>query len=286
MKIQCTTSRLTASVRKMAIVAKRFKTIYEIGTGTFGRVEKCFDRETGQVVALKSVPLDNADQFTREVNLMKSLSHPNIVAFYESFEAATELSISMEFCANGNLTNHKSKIDTEMILAIVRDIASALEYLHARDVIHLDVKPQNILVTSIGEVKLGDFGISRHTDTAAAGGTILYMAPELLTGGTPTPAADIWSLGMTAFELATGVPVSLTGFSSFGAWKQVNKLDERVVSVLERMLCVCPKERATAAEIVKMLVDVPATWVIAMRTPNQWITPKAHIFWEDEMAKT
>ena len=272
----------------MSAASRRFKVIYEIGAGAFSRVEKCLDRETGQVVALKSVPIDNSDHFSREVTLMRSLAHPNIVTFYDSFRTPTELQISMEFCANGNLASHKHKVTPDMILSIVRDVAAALSYLHSHSVIHLDIKPQNILITALGEVKLGDFGISRHADTATAAGTLLYIAPEILSGSPVSPACDIYSLGMTVFELITGVPISLTGFSSFNDWKASNAhtIDPRILAILNRTLCTNPSDRATAESLLQLLQDTPETWRIAMKTASNWITPKSRVFWEDELTKT
>jgi serine/threonine protein kinase len=222
------------------------------------------------------------------------MAHPNIVKFTESFAVDQELVIVMEYCGNGNLSRAKSEMTELLLFAIVRDVACALAYVHERNMIHFDVKPQNILLSAIGEIRLSDFGISRHADSRTVQaecrkpGTIFYMAPEMLQGKPATPAVDIWALGVTAFEMAVGVPIGLTDCSTFDEW--ISKHDHKFVdgkawskegiALMRRMLEVNPQTRITPAEILQVgfIQDVPPTWFLT----GNMIERSSEIFWEDD----
>lgn len=281
---------MTATEMSEASFKRRFKVIHELGSGTFGRVEKVYDKQLGRVVALKTV----SPSLMREVTVMKSVNHNSIISFYEAFLVGEELKISMEFCGNSSMVYHKARMTPLMVQCIVRDVASALAELHSKNIIHFDVKPQNILMTSIGEVKLSDFGISRCEDSIVTSkdlsGTAFYMAPELLRGEKATIKIDVWALGITAFELITGVPLALTKCESFGSWIEKNqnevqnngKWNQELVDLISEMLNGDKVCRIAADDIAKRLNHLPATWIVAGTTINNGdlITPKSHLFWE------
>jgi serine/threonine protein kinase len=276
-------------------ITPRFQTIYELGSGAFGRVEKVYDRQSSDVRAVKIIkPENDAPDYTCEVNLLQSLSHPNIVTFYESFKVESELYIVMEFCGNGNLSNHKQRMTETFLMAIIRDIAAALAEIHSKNFIHFDVKPQNILLSSIGEAKLSDFGVSSRSDSTIAGtgcakpGTMMYMAPELLAGKRATQASDIWAFGITVFEMAVGVPISLTGAQTFDEWfsnhDAVFAADgepwpHSFTRLLRRMLTEDPENRITAQEILEIqeVANIQPTWLIA----GDILEPESNIFWDE-----
>jgi serine/threonine protein kinase len=273
----------------------RFQVIYEIGSGAFARVEKVYDRTMKQVTAMKILN-EGEDEASeqREALLLQSLTHPNIVQCLDFFRIEGQLHIAMEFCSNGCLASHKATMDEKLLLAVIRDIASALDYIHKRNLIHFDVKPQNILISSIGEAKLADFGVSRHADSGTARaeggkpGTVLYMAPELLKGEEATGAADIWALGITAFEMAVGVPIGLTRWKSIDEWIANNDpvfssnekpWSSEFTRIMKQMLIVDAKERITAREILDLpeIGGLPPTWLLA----GCLIARASEIFWED-----
>jgi serine/threonine protein kinase len=273
----------------------RFQMIYEIGSGEFARVQKVYDRTTRQVIVMKTLHhgLDeNAEE--QEIELLQSLTHPHIVQCLGGFRIGDELQIAMEYCGNGCLGSHKGRITEQVLLAVIRDIATALEYIHSRNLIHFDVKPQNILINTVGEAKLADFGVSRHADSTIAraqcakAGTDLYVAPELKNGETATSAADIWGLGMTAFEMAVGIPIGLTDCESFDEWianyDPVFKSTQKPWSpsftrMVRRMLISNPTNRITSKEILALphIAKLSPTWFLT----SDMMDPKSDIFWDD-----
>jgi serine/threonine protein kinase len=276
-------------------VQARFQLIHEIGSGSFARVEKVYDRITKQVIAMKILN-DGQDETEerREATLLQSLKHPNIVQCLDSFRVENRLHIATEFCGNGHLGAHKTTINETLLLAVIRDICSALEYIHGLNLIHFDVKPQNILISSLGEAKLADFGVSRHADSTIAHsqcakpGTILYMAPELIRWETATRAVDIWSLGITVFEMAVGVPIGLTGFNTFDEWLANNdpvfsannqSWSPLFTRLVRKMLTENPENRIAAGQIlvIPQISNLPPTWFLA----GNMIYPGSEIFWED-----
>jgi serine/threonine protein kinase len=273
----------------------RFQPIYEIGSGAFARVEKVYDRQTSTVIAIKILN-DGQDEMEqqREAVLLQSLSHPNIVRCFEFLCIDNQFHILTEFCGNDNLANHKTKITECLLLAIIRDIALALQYIHGLSLIHFDVKPQNILLSSVGEAKLADFGVTRHAESTIARsqcakpGTVLYMAPELLAGETATSAVDIWALGITAFEMAVGVPLGLTDSATFDQWLASHdpifgatqqRWSPFFTRMVRRMLSERPESRLSAGQILALpaIAELPPTWLLC----GNMIEPNSEIFWED-----
>jgi serine/threonine-protein kinase OSR1/STK39 len=194
-----------------------------IGSGASGEVYHARCTTNGLHVALKILDLERETcdlNFVRqEVAFWSSCDHPNIVPYYGSFVAGHYLYIAMEYLAVGSVSgllrdSFRSGFQDEAVIAtILLAVASALAYIHAMGQIHRDVKPGNVIVGQDGSVKLGDFGVAatlledgqlksaRYTST----GTPCYMAPEVIHGQTGhTEKADIWSLGITAIELAVG----------------------------------------------------------------------------------
>jgi serine/threonine-protein kinase OSR1/STK39 len=175
-------------------------------------------------LAVKLIDLEECDmdmdRLRQEVAFWSSSDHSNIVKYHGSFLSGQYVHILMEYMAGGSVADilrysHPSGFADEMIIAtILRSITLALSYIHQSGQIHRDVKPGNALVTATGAVKLGDFGVAatlleegqrKHARFTRIG-TPCYMAPEVLKDNAGhTEKADIWSLGITAIELATGV---------------------------------------------------------------------------------
>lgn len=197
----------------------RYVRLEPIGRGSFGQVYRGQDRATAMPVAIKVVDLENTDDkiedMLLEVNMLNQLRCAYITRYYESFVSDTDLWIIMEYCGGGSCEDLLKKfgaLGEEYIGIIVRDTLRGLQYIHNEKKIHRDVKAANILVTSRGEVKLGDFGVSSQlTPTITRKdtfiGTPFWMAPEVIIKGNGYNCkADIWSLGITAIELANGEP--------------------------------------------------------------------------------
>ncbi|OQS06396.1 kinase [Thraustotheca clavata] len=191
-----------------------------IGKGTHGTVVMARRKLDGAVVAVKRVPLATSSESGRkqadnEVILLKSLYHVNIVRFYDSFVINNdELNIVMEFCDGGNL-RQVAKLRNKMnagffpeplIMSWFAQLVLAVSYIHGKNVLHRDLKAQNVFLTKKHVVKLGDFGISKALagdDTATTSvGTPESMSPEICRGERYGKKSDIWSLGCVLYEMA------------------------------------------------------------------------------------
>jgi len=190
-----------------------------IGRGQFGCVYRALNLVTGQIVAIKRIKLEDQnkkdiDSLMQEVELLQSLSHPCIVSYYGFILNNEYLNIILEYVENGSLLNTLKSFGNfpeKLIANYTVKILEGLEYLHAKGVVHCDLKAANVLTTKSGEVKLSDFGVSRRLNvmdekTSAVVGTPNWMAPEIITLSGIVPQSDLWSLGCTIIELFTGKP--------------------------------------------------------------------------------
>lgn len=196
-----------------------YQVLERIGEGSFGKVYKGRRKFTAQFVALKFIPKvgrsdAELEDIRAEVHILRGLSHPNIILLLDFFETSRELVLVTEY-GQGQLYDVFCEDGRRMPLPLVRDIArqlcSALEYLHSKRIVHRDVKPQNVLITSGGVVKLCDFGFARAVVSERAlmtslKGSPLAMAPELFADQRYDASADKWALAVMLYELAAGVP--------------------------------------------------------------------------------
>jgi serine/threonine protein kinase len=195
----------------------RYEILEELGRGAMGVVFKARDPFIGRLVAVKTITTgiaDNPDlleRFRREAQAAGGLQHPNIVTIYEMSEFDGTPFIAMEYLEGASLEN---TIGGQLRLPLVHKLGylvqacRALDYAHRRGVIHRDVKPANIMVTSEGVVKVVDFGIARIVDTAKTQtgvllGTLSYMSPEQVRGQHADQRCDVWALGVVIYELLT-----------------------------------------------------------------------------------
>lgn len=168
-------------------------------------------------MAIKIVPIDDeeVDSLIKETKLMKRCHSNYIVQYYGSYVKNGNLWIVMEYCGAGSMSDLMMKgrhpITEGEIRFLIAQILLGLSHLHSLNMIHRDIKAGNILLTNEGTAKLADFGVSIELDNAAAKrksfiGTPFWMAPEVIQELEYNCLADIWSLGITAIELAEGVP--------------------------------------------------------------------------------
>jgi len=202
-------------------IVQGYKIIKFLGKGKFSDVYQAERQIDQKLVALKIIKIyDIMDKETvqkclQEVDLLKKVSHPNIVKYFDSFMADNELFIAIEWADKGDVKKLIKKfkqegdlIDECHIIQYTREIAGALQHMHEQRVIHRDLKPANILIFSDGTFKLGDLGLGRSLskETIKAFsrvGTPLYMAPEVINNKGYDFKSDNWSLGCVVYELVT-----------------------------------------------------------------------------------
>ena len=198
-----------------------FKIIKQLGIGSFGRVLLVQHNKTKVQYALKVLDKgkqmneQDKENFLREVEIMYKIHHPNIVKLFGHFEDNENCYLLMEYVDKGELfsyipENGKSKITTREVASIIRDVISAVYYIHHMNppIMHRDIKPENILITSNMKAKLSDFGYSAYINPGdirnSICGTPVYLAPEMIKMTGHDEKVDIWSIGVLLFELLTG----------------------------------------------------------------------------------
>ncbi|MGM8364184.1 Stk1 family PASTA domain-containing Ser/Thr kinase [Virgibacillus sp. W0181] len=200
-------------------MSERYRIKAKIGGGGMANVYLARDIILDRDVAIKALRLEYANdeefiqRFDREAQAATSLSHPNIVNIYDVGEEDHILYMVMEYVDGLTLKEYIQRfgaIDVEEAIDIMKQITAAIAHAHANDLVHRDIKPQNILMDSFGNVKVTDFGIAvalsatSLTQTNAILGSVHYLSPEQARGGIATKKSDIYSLGIVLFELLTG----------------------------------------------------------------------------------
>jgi serine/threonine protein kinase len=187
-----------------------------LGSGGFGDVVLARHEETGTLVAIKYLRPDLlsdplfAQMFRDEAQVLGAMDDPNVVRLYEYVESPLGAAIVMELIDGVSLRDilkSQGATTPEAALVVLQGSLLGLAITHRRGVVHRDYKPENVLIGADGVSKLTDFGLAaRAGDRPIPAGTLLYVAPEQITGGPATPASDVYSATATFYECLTGVP--------------------------------------------------------------------------------
>ena len=251
-----------------------FTILKELGSGSFGRVLLVEHKGTKAQYAIKAIDKriqDNIDEkpyFRREMEIMYKIHHPNVVKLFGHFEDNTFCYFLMEYISGGNLYSlvpkrGKSKITKQQTVSIIKDVISALYYLHHMNppIIHRDIKPENILIDEGMRAKLSDFGWSNYLfgdfKRTTICGTPIYLAPEIISNIGHDEKIDIWCLGVLIFELTTGkapwkgddVKTVKYNISQLNInWPK--NMDKDTRDLISKILRIMPEERPSLRQIL------------------------------------
>lgn len=253
-----------------------YEIVKPIGKGKFAVVFHAKHRETGEIVALKRIAVNMMDikardKCLKEVRLLESLKHPNIIRYMDSFIEENDMIIIVEWAAAGDLKRQIRKaiekgtvFEERLIWKYFSQICDAIKCMHERRIMHRDLKPANIFLTLDGTVKVGDLGLSRELseNTLQAHskvGTPLYMSPEVLRGDGYGFQSDVWSLGCLLYELANlKSPFKSEGLNLYSLFQKISKgefeeLSDKYSDHLRKlaysMIAISPDERPCIDDI-------------------------------------
>ncbi|MFI0407706.1 cellulose binding domain-containing protein [Actinomadura sp. 3N508] len=246
----------------------RYRLDRPLGAGGMATVWRAVDLVLDRPVAVK-VPKEGwPEEFTRrlrqEAKAAAGLTHPSITGVYDYGEHSHVPYVVMELLDGESLSARLSRgpLPWQEAAAICARVADALAAAHAAGIVHRDIKPANIFLTPVG-VKVLDFGIA-FTGPSASGGPVLgtpaYVAPELLSGSAPTPAADIFSLGVVLHESVTGLPVSTAALPA--------GVPDEVAALCRRCLGEDPGARPAAAETARILASAAGVQLAQFSPPH------------------
>jgi eukaryotic-like serine/threonine-protein kinase len=269
-----------------------------IGSGGMGEVYKAYNRFLNRFAAVKILyQKEYAERFKNEAYIQSSVNHPNIARLYEYAAYGDKPCIVMEYVEGESLDSllrRKGKLSNEETENIVRQIVSALAYLHKREIMHRDIKPQNFKIQFDGTVKMLDFGIAKNkyspklTQLGFVVGTTEYLAPEQFLQQEELKS-DVWALAVLTYEL-------LTGYMPFEASNQLAlrskivkgtytnpkillpEISDKLLVIIERGLRVNPANRITAAEMEdlfgkKKSLGAPGNTGFSFTSYRKWLLP-------------
>lgn len=276
-----------ASVSEVRKVG-RYEVLREIGRGGTAVVYLARQTDLDRMVALKELAAFRAsdpafvERFLRESRVTGALNHPNIVTVYEYFEHDGIPFIAMEYFARGSLRPYVGRLELSQIAGVLEGLSTGLAHAESQGIVHRDLKPENVMVTTAGGVKIADFGMAKVRELHAAAeltasgttvGTPAYMAPEQALGSAVTPATDLYSVGVIAYELLAGrVPFDRDEAPMATMLRHLNDpvppllslepgLDPALAAYVERLLSKDPTDRPQSAgaasdELEEIVIEI------------------------------
>ncbi|KAL4617026.1 serine/threonine-protein kinase 3 [Arapaima gigas] len=248
-----------------------FDVLEKLGEGSYGSVYKAIHKESGQVVAIKQVPVESdLQEIIKEISIMQQCDSPYVVKYYGSYFKNTDLWIVMEYCGAGSVSDiirlRNKTLTEDEIATILKSTLKGLEYLHFMRKIHRDIKAGNILLNTEGHAKLADFGVAGQlTDTMAKRNTVIgtpfWMAPEVIQEIGYNCVADIWSLGITSIEMAEGKPpyadihpmraIFMIPTNPPPTFRKPELWSDEFTDFVKKCLVKNPEQRATATQLLQ-----------------------------------
>lgn len=250
------------------LIKQRYQVCECIGQGSSGEVYSCADFKTSTTVAIKIVLRSFLEdetsrvRFSEELRIQKMLNHPNIMPILDILYEEDYIGIVMPYCKYGDLFNLISKNACYDVKHFLYQIASAIQYMHFKNLAHLDLKPENIMVNDKYDIMLSDFGSAQDLSLSLIphATTLYYTAPELLgeLEAKDLRQADIWSLGILTFAMCTGkLPFTSTNEKALieeikmGKVVQSRFIPLEVSNLIKVMLVKEPSERITSSELIQ-----------------------------------
>jgi serine/threonine protein kinase len=246
--------------RSAPMTIGRYKVLRPIGWGNRASVwlarDPHLDREVAlkEVTALRSIDRSKVRRFLHEVRRAGSMSHPNIVPVYDHFEAGGAPCIAMEYMPHGSLRRYPGRLDLAQCVGVLEGILGGLALAEVKGVVHRSLKPENILVTAEGRVKIADLGIATatHAVCTSAGTAPLrtammdaspYSAPEQTEAHPVGPWTDLYSVGVIARELLAGQP------ATYGLEAPSGELDPALCRWVDDLVATDPHQRTSSAYV-------------------------------------
>ncbi|CAO2171132.1 unnamed protein product [Urochloa humidicola] len=289
-------------------VSDRWTRVRTLGRGASGAVVSlAADESTGALFAVKSAPAgaSGAEQLRREGAILSALRSPHVLpclGFRAPSAAGGECQLFLEFAPGGSLADALAggPLGERAVRGYAADVARGLAYLHGLSLVHGDVKPANVVLGADGRAKLADFGCARTASSASAralplSGTPAFMAPEVARGEEQGPAADVWALGCTVLELATGrAPWSgvgdlLAALHRIGFTDATPEVRSWMSAEAKDFLARCfvrdPRRRCSAAELLGHPFLASAGGKAEEEVAASWVSPKSTLdgaLWESD----
>ncbi|XP_072821356.1 serine/threonine-protein kinase 17A [Vicugna pacos] len=252
----------------------------ELGRGKFAVVRKCIKKDSGKEFAAKFMRKRRKGQDCRmeiihEIAVLElAQDNPWVINLHEVYETPSEMILVLEYAAGGEIfdqcvADRDEAFKEEDVQRLMRQILEGVHFLHAHDVIHLDLKPQNILLTSdspLGDIKIVDFGLSRimkdSEELREIMGTPEYVAPEVLSYEPISMATDMWSIGVLTYVMLTGISpflgdnkqetfLNISQMNLSFSEEEFDVISESAVDFIKTLLVKRPEDRATAEDCLK-----------------------------------
>jgi len=276
-------------IRQGMVLGGRYAIEKIIGRGASGVVVRAHDSELRQQVAIKIVRAELvgqriwASRLAREVKLARQIQHANVCRVFNFEQAEGRAFLVMELAEKGSLRDElrSGELAARPLAARIADaraVASALAAIHAAGIVHRDLSPQNMLRMGDGRLVLSDFGLATDAseNTSIHGGTVAYMAPEVVLGGNASVASDIWSLGVLMHEMVFGAKPRWPGVAE-AAEMLAPELGRKLTDDERAVLDACracaakdPARRVASAEEAGRLLTERRAWLARRRAPPRW----------------